>query len=1389
MSKNFEIERLSDRLPNLLPDFVKDEAPIFEQFLKSYFEFLEAEILTLSSQGDLEGILLEDNNGDILLEEGTVKPAPDSDSSYLLNYQNTTPFEKGQYIVGSKTGSVAEILTINGNNFYIKTIEGNGFDKGETVTARMNEPIGSVTQTGNSGVVEKHKHNTVLANNQLLNYSDIDNTTEEFLDYFQKDFIPSLDIDETKDARLTIKNINDLYQKKGTAESLQFLLRLLYGQDAEISYPIENTIHASESAYDDQRRIAIKMDNVNEKPEGTDKVIQYQDDEVSILAEAIVENVYTIDATTGEYSLEITNNHFGTFDVERACQFVDRDGVTTVNAVVKGILSDYTDTESSIYAGMEDGSVLLLESTELTGIITTDGTTNLVGGLTKFLSELKVGDSISYKVGNDTYTDTIATIVDDTTATLTANSSGLASGVKAYNNSTNGGIVIDEQSFGSMYSLNDKLEFIGGKGDRDTLTAQANIDGLRKGGVTKVFVEAGGTGYNGGDIVVFDNSNADGNAAEAVIGAIEDVAILENATEYGHFELFAIPGQTIFRGVDNNGFRVLFNDNEVKVFKDGVLQTPYTDYTFKNDRVTFTNAMSGNEIIEIFTKFNNLLLEDGDRVQLNTTESHIRRVYITSPGTGYTQLPRAFPGGYIYMDDLSGFGIGEVVRGGTSNATASIIRKETKDGKNRLVVKRESTDTGQFQSSESIVGLTSGITRAASLIKVSSGTGAKLVAYSDEIGGVGSINIQDQGYKFNEDPVIGGATFYKMLITTPSATLTQDLTFTGRITGTTARVELYDPNRQILTFKEMDGCFLDNEEILYNNTDTFKILKFNPYTGRGKLGGEGIIQKQLLTDKGTIDSSAINIHDSKIYQSHSYIIKIGESINKYRSIVKDLVHPSGHIFFGEVAVKEFVNPFDEITNAAGVERESRFNFLPTIIMQGFPTYHFDLELADSVTRDDESNILLENGYHLILEDSPDVNAITNMLTQVQIYTKQAELNSPLVVYMPTDETTIGNTHPTAEDFKQRHVNLFMIKSLANAKVLIPERIETNPIRAVREITASGGKFYWNGEKQPTLVLQRGITYDFSHPSIHPVRFSTTPDGTHGGGSQYTTGISNSSTLSLEALFDENTPDTLYYYCGNHANMGGEVKVVTGNRFTSLNLDTQNNPYHSPYEIKYERRHADLGIVMTSFQLEDENMVFEDGGLMQLESEHSHFRMEAPEGDGLGGTFIFEDGDYMELEDASYMSEPLGVLKSERVANYNTSSLRTEDDMQITLEDGGVMLDESTQGTSITSYAPMNYTIGDINKLSNQEIYNISYYLLDEDVSNDADEDQIVLEDGYGSILLEESDPSGLTFNHLQNFLPSLRMKNFDNQSNKRTHIAHSSYVKSSKITNSTLSSL
>ena len=64
-----------------------------------------------------------------------------------------------------------------------------------------------------------------------------------------------------------------------------------------------------------------------------------------------------------------------------------------------------------------------------------------------------------------------------------------------------------------MYSLNDPIIFNDGKAGRDVVKAKGVIDGLRKGGVEKIFIVDGGTGYNGGDVIVFDNSNADGNAA------------------------------------------------------------------------------------------------------------------------------------------------------------------------------------------------------------------------------------------------------------------------------------------------------------------------------------------------------------------------------------------------------------------------------------------------------------------------------------------------------------------------------------------------------------------------------------------------------------------------------------------------------------------------------------------------------------------------------------------------------------------------------------------------------------------------------------------------------------------------------------------------------------
>jgi len=86
------------------------------------------------------------------------------------------------------------------------------------------------------------------------------------------------------------------------------------------------------------------------------------------------------------------------------------------------------------------------------------------------------------------------------------------------------------------------------------------------------------------------------------------------------------------------------------------------------------------------------------------------------------------------------------------------------------------------------------------------------------------------------------------------------------------------------------------------------------------------------------------------------------------------------------------------------------------------------------------------------------------------------------------------------------------------------------------------KYFIDGVQQDTLNLLEGNTYIFSYPSAHPFALSTTANGTHGGGSEYTTGVTrDTGANTLTYVVPSNAPQ-LYYYCTLHSGMGGTANT-------------------------------------------------------------------------------------------------------------------------------------------------------------------------------------------------------------------------------------------------------
>lgn len=194
-------------------------------------------------------------------------------------------------------------------------------------------------------------------------------------------------------------------------------------------------------------------------------------------------------------------------------------------------------------------------------------------------------------------------------------------------------------------------------------------------------------------------------------------------------------------------------------------------------------------------------------------------------------------------------------------------------------------------------------------------------------------------------------------------------------------------------------------------------------------------------------------------------------------------------------------------------------------------------------------------HHILLDSSRGVNKY---------------LQSALTSDETTDSNVLQSFDPTGFTTVGQGINFNSVKYVGwNWKAGGATPTQTYKVKVVGDSTNYGhgdgsNKYQFLksdgstgfGTNGVTIDLQEGGTYvfDWSDSSAqgHPIRFSTTPNGTHGSGTEYTTGVVKDDSAYKTTITVDSSAPTLNYYCQYHSGMGGQVN--TNSLHGSTNFD-------------------------------------------------------------------------------------------------------------------------------------------------------------------------------------------------------------------------------------------
>jgi len=484
-------------------------------------------------------------------------------------------------------------------------------------------------------------------------------------------------------------------------------------------------------------------------------------------------------------------------------------------------------------------------------------------------------------------TQIIEIILNTETVSGTFTNGATVTGISNANSDITIGITVSEclstaviTNNGSTLTVGDEATITGGAGSG----ARVQILDISGAGVSEVIVDDVGENFVEGDVLTFSSGTA-----QAKVSVVNGGIAFESGSVDSHIELEL---GTITGGGSGDlsmeeshdgglGSKILSEDsamidNEVKLElenevghliseEDGGNQTSERFYILNQDsEIDIPHGIEATDHIvqEDQTQDDGLYIGDKIVQQNATGVGDITDVRMIASGSGYTTLPTATIGGVRHL--------------GLENATSS--------------------DTSDFSRIEFEKG---GTVLNESDFATLNVQGATVIPFGENIGRATSLTIIEHGINFTSAPTLEFPRY--AVLKTVSGAISANETFTSNVSGATGTV--VDFTAPLLKYTATTSELVETDTVTFSGNTTAVVAKTDPLTGTATVGSQVTTSGKYINQNGHVSEGSKKIQDSLYYQDFSYVIRVAESINKWRDSIKRAVHPSGFYVTGEVNIQ------------------------------------------------------------------------------------------------------------------------------------------------------------------------------------------------------------------------------------------------------------------------------------------------------------------------------------------------------------------------------------------------------------------------------------------------------------------------------------------------------